>query len=419
MFAPLELFIGLRFAKSRRKGIMAAFISLASFLGIALGVMVLIIGLSAMNGFERELNNRVLSVIPSAEINATYANIYNASEATSILSKQENVLGASAVINIKALVSKDNVYRAIQIKGIEPNLEETVTPISKFVTAKSLSSLKDGNNIILGKKNAERLHANIGDEIDVYLSDVDKNTGKTSIPKGIKFKVVGFLEISGELDKLLAYIHIDKAREILNYEKDEATNIAFKVTDNYRARELAYDAVKGMLKEYKGSFFVKPWTYSFGYLYQDIQMIRTIMYLALIMVVGVACFNIVSSLIMDVNEKRSEIAILLSMGYSRSRILLTFIVQGSVSGTFGVIAGTIIGTLLSVNLTSVIQVIERICNVKLLNGDVYFIDFVPSEVCFSDVFLVAGIALILSVLASVIPSYISSKINPARELSSK
>lgn len=152
MFAPLELFIGLRFAKSRRKGIMAAFISLASFLGIALGVMVLIIGLSAMNGFERELNNRVLSVIPSAEINATYANIYNASEATSILSKQENVLGASAVINIKALVSKDNVYRAIQIKGIEPNLEETVTPISKFVTAKSLSSLKDGNNIILGKK---------------------------------------------------------------------------------------------------------------------------------------------------------------------------------------------------------------------------------------------------------------------------
>lgn len=419
MFKPLELFIGIRFAKARRKGIMASFISLASFIGIALGVMVLIVGLSAMNGFERELNNRVLSVIPSAELSSAYGNITDAGKLVELLSKEPNIKGAAPVVSTQALISKDNIYRATSLKGIEPAKEEQVTLMYKFITPNALAKLKEGDNIILGARNAKKLHAKIGDTIEVYLTKNTQELGKTSIAQGKIFKVVGLLELSGEIDGLLAFIHLDKARSLLGLDADEATEIAFGVTDNYQVEELSYKAVTHMLNEYQGRFYVKPWTSSYGYLYQDIQMVRTIMYLALIMVVGVACFNIVSSLIMDVNEKRSEIAILLSMGYSRMRVMRTFIVQGALSGALGAMVGALLGYIVASNLTRVIRTLEAIFNFEILNGDIYFIDFVPSEVYVKDVLLVGVIALILSIIASVIPSYVSSRINPAVELSGK
>ena len=418
MFKPLELFVGFRFARAKRKGIMSGFISMASFVGIALGVMVLIVGLSAMNGFERELNNRILGVVPSAELIPTVGVVKNTSIAVDLLNKENGIKGASPLVLIDAIISFNNKYKALQVRGVDPNFEEKVSGISKFLSKDSIQNLANDETIVIGKSIAKKLNINLGDSVDLILSKTKKE-GTSSNPVSTKLKVVGFVEIGGELDNFIALVNINEARKILELSDDEATHISVRVMDNYLAREQTYAALTNVLKKYNGSFYVKTWMVKHGFLYRDIQLVRSIMYLSLIMVVAVACFNIISSLFMDVNEKRSEIAILLSMGYSRLRVLLTFIVQGSISGTFGAIFGVGLGIITSLNLTQIIKAIEHTFNIQVLNGDVYFIDFVPSEIHYEDVFLVAVLALILSVLASVIPSYISSRINPAIELSGK
>lgn len=420
MFKPIPLFIGWRFAQARRQSIMASFISLASTMGIAIGVFVLIVGLSAMNGFEMELNHRVLGIIPSAQIDSSTGPFSQVEKAVGILKEHKDIKAAAPLISIEGLVSKGNVFKGVLIRGVDPKEEKTVLKIEEFLTTGGLDVLADRSvpNIILGDKIAKKLNVKIGDTVELIIAKVD-SSGAMQAPTGKIFTIRGIMKIGGELDNMFALVNINQARELLGLNSTEATGISVRVADNYSAREQGYDATRYLLNKFNGSFYVHSWMSSQGNLYRDIQMIRSIMYLALVMVVAVACFNIVSNLIMAVNEKRSEIAILLSMGYSRISVMLTFIVQGAISGCLGTICGAVIGIITALNLTVILKTIENIFSFQILNSDVYFIDFVPSEVHTMDVLLVVGVAVSLSLLASLIPSWVSSRVRPAQELSGK
>jgi lipoprotein-releasing system permease protein len=420
MFKPIPLFIGWRFAQARRQSIMASFISLASTMGIAIGVFVLIVGLSAMNGFEMELNHRVLGIIPSAQIDSSTGPFSQVEKAVGILKEHKDIKAAAPLISIEGLVSKGNVFKGVLIRGVDPKEEKTVLKIEEFLTTGGLDVLADRSvpNIILGDKIAKKLNVKIGDTVELIIAKVD-SSGAMQAPTGKIFTIRGIMKIGGELDNMFALVNINQARELLGLNSTEATGISVRVADNYSAREQGYDATRYLLNKFNGSFYVHSWMSSQGNLYRDIQMIRSIMYLALVMVVAVACFNIVSNLIMAVNEKRSEIAILLSMGYSRISVMLTFIVQGAISGCLGTICGAVIGIITALNLTVILKTIENIFSFQILNSDVYFIDFVPSEVHTMDVLLVVGVAVSLSLLASLIPSWVSSRVHPAQELSGK
>lgn len=420
MFKPLPLFIGWRFAHAKRQSIMASFISLASTIGIAVGVLVLIVGLSAMNGFEKELNHRVLGIIPSAELVGSSGVFGEVDKAVSILKQYKDINAAAPLVSTEGLISKDNTFKGVLIRGIDPKAESSVLNIEEFLSEGGLSVLQESNapNIILGAKIAAKLKVKIGDRVELIISKLDEK-GNMQAPTGKMFTLKGIMKIGGELDGLFALINIEQARSLLGLKNTEATGISVRVANNYDARQQAYEATRYLLKNFNGSFYVHSWMSSQGNLYRDIQMVRSIMYLALVMVVAVACFNIVSSLIMAVNEKRSEIAILLSMGYSRFSVMLTFIVQGSISGCLGAISGAIIGVIIAKNLTVVIKALEYTFGIQILNGDVYFIDFVPSELHLVDVLIVVCVAISLSLVASFVPSWLSARVHPAQELSGK
>ncbi len=419
MHISLPIFIGWRFAKARRKSIMASFISFASSIGIALGVMVLIVGLSAMNGFEKELNHRVLGIIPSGEISAENP-LINVKQALEIVREEKVVLAASPVVATQGIISQNNIFKVSLLRGIDPALEKDVLNIEEFLFPRGLDLLADpqANNIILGDKIAQKLGVKVGDKVELIISQADQN-GRLQAPTGEFFTVVSLLHIGGELDGMISLMHIANARKLMHMGNDEATAISLRLSDNYKADLQVRSAARSIVKTQPDAVYVSTWMSTQYHLYHDIQMIRSILYLALVMVVCVACFNIVSSLIMSVNEKRSEIAILMSMGYTRTQVLYTFVVLGMRSGCLGTMVGTILGIGLAWQLTNVVKIIEAVLGIQVLDGNVYFIDFIPSDVHVMDVALVASVAIVLSLIASVAPAYMSTRVHPATELSGK
>ncbi len=423
MFKPLPLFIGLRFAKSLQRSVMARFITLASTIGITLGVMVLIVGLSAMNGFERELLYRVLGVIPSAEITSDEGVIPGVSKKISTLTTHESVVAAAPEINVNGLLSHAGIYKAVQVRSIDPTLEQKVLNLKPFVVKGSLDDLNSNVDntlpkIVIGEQVAKHIKADIGDSIELLMTRPSKEGG-ISVPLATEYQISGIIKIGGQLDSLIAFAGIENTRKLLEMKEDTATVISFKTRDIFKAREQSYSAVRYLVSKIPESLYVQSWVSKQGKLYNDIQMIRSILYLALVLVVAVACFNIISSMIMSVNEKRSEIAILMSMGYRKSQLIATFVVHGGVSGLVGSVFGIILGILTSLYLTEIISFIETLFGFHLLNQDVYFIDFVPSELHWFDVFIVGFVAVLLSLLAATIPAWFASRIKPAIELSGK
>ncbi|MGN1394056.1 MAG: lipoprotein-releasing ABC transporter permease subunit [Succinivibrionaceae bacterium] len=420
----LPLKIGFRFSKARKSSSLAKFISLASTMGIAIGVAVLIIGLSAMNGFERELDHRVLGITPGAEIISSTGAIKDSSKVINLLQQVAKIKAASPNIIINGLIHKDNVYKPIQVRGIEPSLESKVLGINEFIQdSKNLEVLNDENpdnlpGIIIGDLIAKHLHVKIGDNIE-FINAESSDNGSLKATLGTIFKVKAIFKIGGQLDGLISFIHINSSQKILDLPRDSATQFSVKLYDIFNAQEDSREATRYVLDHYMGGFYVQSWMLKYGNLYRDIQMIRTILYLALVLIVAVACFNIISSLVMAINDKRSEIAILMSLGYKRGSVLLTFITSGIISGIIGALIGAIIGSLSATYLTEIVNCIQNIFGIQILKQEVYFINFIPSEVHILDILLVVGVAFILTIVATIIPSYMSTKINPAKELSGK
>ncbi|MEY6762175.1 lipoprotein-releasing ABC transporter permease subunit LolE [Kluyvera ascorbata] len=412
MAPSLSLLIGLRFSRGRRRGGMVSLISVISTVGIALGVAVLIVGLSAMNGFERELNNRILAVVPHGEIEAVNQPW---SHWQSVLPKVEAVKGIEAAapyINFTGLVESGSNLRAIQVKGVDPAQESKLSALPRFVQAEAWANFKAGEQqIILGKGVADALKVKAGDWVSIMIPNSNPEH-KLLQPKRVRLHVTGILQLSGQLDHSFAMIPMQDAQQYLDM-GESISGIAIKVNDVFNANKLVRDAGE-VTNNY---VYIKSWIGTYGYMYRDIQMIRAIMYLAMVLVIGVACFNIVSTLVMAVKDKSSDIAVLRTLGAKDGLIRAIFVWYGLLAGLLGSVCGVVIGVLGSLYLTNIINVIEKLIGHQFLSGDIYFIDFLPSELHWLDVVYVLVTALLLSLLASWYPARRASRIDPARVLS--
>ncbi|MGK2889162.1 MAG: lipoprotein-releasing ABC transporter permease subunit LolE [Candidatus Malihini olakiniferum] len=411
-FPPLSLLIGLRFSQGRRRGGMVSLISVISTIGIALGVAVLIVGLSAMNGFERELKNRILAVVPHGEIEPVNPPFTGWQAMLPKVERVPGIVAAAPYIHFTGLLESGARLRAIQMKGVDPQQESRLSALSNFVAGEAWTNFKAGEQqVILGKGAAQVLEVKTGDWVTGMIPNSDPQM-KLLQPKRIRLHVSGILQLSGQFDHSLALIPLADAQQYLDM-GDDVSGIAIKVDDVFASSKLVRDAGK-VADTY---IYIRDWIGTYGYMYRDIQMIRTIMYLAMVLVIGVACFNVVSTLVMAVKDKSSDIAVLRTLGASDRLIRTIFIWYGLLAGLLGCVIGAVIGVVATLQLSIIIRGLESLTGHHFLSGDIYFIDFLPSELHMMDVVLVLLTAVVLSLLASWYPARRASHIEPARVLS--
>ncbi|MGL5006762.1 MAG: lipoprotein-releasing ABC transporter permease subunit LolE [Plesiomonas sp.] len=412
MLRPLSLFIGLRYSRARRRNGMVSFISVISTLGIALGVAVLIMGLSAMNGFQRELNDRILAVVPHGEITPAEGSLLNWQKVETRLQRHPGIVATAPYVTFTALADQGTQLKAVQIRGVDPASEEKISALPQFVLGDAWKTFRSGKNeLILGKGVADSLGLKVGDWLTLMIPNPDPEM-KLRQPKRIRLQITGLLQLHGQLDHTFGMVPLRDAQEYLDL-GEGVSGVAMKVDKVFEAAKIVRDA--GRLTGVYG--YVRSWMGTYGYMYRDIQMVRVIMYLAMVLVISVACFNIVSTLVMAVKDKQSDIAVLRTMGANNRIIRNIFLWYGMMAGMVGCAFGVVGGVVLSLNLTRIIRAIETLVGHKFLSGDIYFVDFLPSELRIQDVVLVALTAIVLSLLASLYPAWRATKIDPARILS--
>ncbi|EKT56383.1 lipoprotein-releasing ABC transporter permease subunit LolE [Providencia sneebia] len=409
---PLALLTALRFSRGRRRTGMVSLVSIVSTLGIVLGVAVLIIGLSAMNGFERELKDRVLSVVAHGQIDAVKTPYQDWDHAYDAIKNTAGVSGASPYIRFTGLLERGANLKAIQVMGVSPETESDVSALPEFVLNDAWKHFQAGKqSIILGQGVADALNVKVGDWLTIMIPNADDSL-KIQQPKRIRVQVAGIFRLSGLLDHQLALVPLSDAQEYLGY-GNGITGFEIKANNPFDAEKVIYDAgIKTM-----HYVTIKSWMSDYGYMYNDIQMVRGIMYLAMVLVIGVACFNIVSTLVMAVKDKSSDIAVLRTLGAKDRQIRAIFLWYGLLSGLIGSIIGAVLGVIISLNLTTIIKGLECILGHPILSGDVYFIDFLPSQLHLMDIVYVLLTTIILSLVASWYPARRASKLDPARILS--
>ncbi|MEW6991164.1 lipoprotein-releasing ABC transporter permease subunit LolE [Colwelliaceae bacterium 6441] len=415
MFKPLSLFLGIRYIANRQGKGFASFISASSTIGIALGVMILIIVLSAMNGFERALAQHLLSIVPHSELMAVNDPIDDWQATINKIQSNPNVIAAAPVIKMQGMMQKRDQLKGLELRGVDPLLETSVSSIAQYITAGSWQDLHKDNAVVIGEGIAKKLEVSLGDRVQMLLPAMqrghDINQQLSALTKR-NMTVVGIFKFGGEVDSNQAYISFNQASELLGYQQGQAQGIRLKVDDVFSAPKISRKVLY-TVDAYVG---VYDWTYSQGYLYNDIQMVRMVMFIVLVLVIAVASFNIVSTLIMAVNEKQSDIAILKTMGARSSTIMMTFILQGVTNGLLGCVIGGVLGVYLSINLTEFSMAIENFLGVKFLSADVYFIDFLPTYVSQPDVVVTVVTALMLTLIATFYPAWRATKIEPAQIL---
>ena len=410
-------FISWRYQRGKQKNPLVALIAKFSAIGIALGVTVLIVGLSAMNGFERELNQRILAVVPHAEIlsapNAADPTIHHWQNLETRLQQNAQIKGISPFVSFTALVENGSKLKVVQVKGIEKQVEDRVSSLGNFVQEQGWDKFGKEGGLVLGSGIARELDVKAGDWVTLLISQ-QNGYEQLAQPTRERVQVTAILRLDGQLDYSYALLPLAQAQEFLTYKSDQITGVELKLDDPFSVKNLDLS----MLNDYPQMLYIQNWIGKFGYMYRDIQLIRTVMYIAMVLVIGVACFNIVSTLIMAVKDKQGDIAIMRTLGANNAFIKRIFIWYGLQAGMKGCLIGIVLGIILALNLTTFIQGIEWVIGKKLLSGDVYFVDFLPSELHWLDVLMVLVAALALSLIASFYPASRAAKLQPAQVLSS-
>ena len=418
MFKPLSLFLGWRYVSSRQSNGFSAFISASSTLGIALGVTVLIVVLSAMNGFERELSQKLLSIVPHAELVSVNEPIKNWPESIKKIASEPGVIAAAPVIKMTGMLQHGLKLKAVEVRGVDAELEMQVSSIDDYIIAGKWQGLmateKNNNAIIIGSGVAKKLSVALGDKILLLLPPRESNDVNKmfSAPITRHVEIVGIFKFGGTIDETLAYIPLALASDVMGYQANETQSIRLKVTDVFSAAKIA----RQVAYNFDHYVYINNWTRAQGHLFNDIQLVRMVMFIVLVLVIAVASFNIVSTLIMAVNNKQGDIAILKTMGASSTTIMLAFIAQGLVNGVVGSLLGALCGVYLALNLTDIISALEHLLGVTFLSGDVYFINYLPSVVHMSDVYATVITALLMSFLATIYPAWRATKVQPAQVL---
>jgi lipoprotein-releasing system permease protein len=379
-------------------------------IGLILGVAVLIIVLSVMNGFDRELQQRILGMVPHAVIEGAEP-LPDWRSIDKQVEKNPRVLAAAPFIQGQGMVTGGGNVRGVMLNGVLPDQEKTVSIIEDHMIQGSLDDLVPGEfGIIIGKLMANSLRLQIGDKVTVVLPEASV-TPAGVLPRLKRFTVKGIFSVGAELDGNYTLIHMDDAAKLMRT-GGKAQGIRLLVDDLFAAPQVAQEVAATL----KGRYYVSDWTRTQGNLFQAIRMEKTMIGLLLMFIVAVAAFNIVSTLVMVVTDKTADIAILRTMGATPGRIMRIFIVQGAVIGVFGTLIGTTLGVLGALNVSAFISWLEGVLGHKFLSADVYFISYLPSQLQWQDVFIISGAGLAMSLLATIYPAWRASRVDPAEAL---
>ncbi|MFV1922440.1 MAG: lipoprotein-releasing ABC transporter permease subunit [Methylotenera sp.] len=411
---PYELFVGLRYTRAKRKNHFISFISLTSMVGIALGVAALIIVLSVMNGFQSELRNRILGVASHIEI-TEYSNQLSQWNALSKqVDKQQQVQASAPYIMAQGMLSNGQAVQGALVRGIQPDLENKVADLGSNMKQGQLSDLGAGAfNIILGADLAYALGVSVGDKV-VLMAPQGQFTPTGVVPRIKQFTVVGLFQIGMyEYDAGLALIHIQDAAKLYRM-GDKVSGLRLKINDLFEARAMTEDLGKTLLP--LGAYYITDWTQKHANFFKAIQLEKRVMFIILTLIVAVAAFNIVSTLVMAVTDKRADIAIMRTLGASPRSIMQIFIIQGALIGIIGTFFGAVLGIVIALNIDTIIPFIENLFHVQFLAKDVYYISDLPSKLEWSDTIKIIFTSIVLSLMATLYPSYKASKINPAEAL---
>lgn len=408
MFKPFSLFVGFRYTRAKRRNSFISLISLISVAGLALGVAVLITVLSVMNGFDQELKNRILGMMPQASLQA-YQPFNNWQKVVKYAEKDPRVVAAAPFNHIQGMLAADGQVSPAMIMGIEPVEEKRVSIIGKHLLIGGLENLKPGEfGIVLGSGLAQNLGVMMGDKVTVVMPEAAMSPAGV-IPRFKRFTIVGIFKVGAEVDGALAYIHLKDAGKLLRIE-DGVQGVRLKLHDLFMAPKVASD----LANKHPEYFYSTDWTQTHGNLFSAIKMEKAMMAILLLFIVAVAAFNIVSSLVMVVTDKRADIAILRTLGASPRMIMKIFMVQGTVVGLLGTFSGIFLGILLSLTISDIASGIEHLFNISLF--DAYFVNYLPSQLEISDVIFVSLIAFFLCFLATIYPAWRAAKVQPAEAL---
>lgn len=407
----LSLQLARRFRRGKSSNRYISFVSLSSTLGIGLGCFVLIILLSVMNGFERELRERLLAIIPHAELfSINQQGIVDWREYQQVLGEDPRIREVEPYTKITGMIQQGSELKAVELTGIQINAAIPARWQNEISDADWQRLRQGPNQVLLGKGILNKLGLAPGDKISVVIPSVTEDL-TFAAPKNLYLTVAGSIKVGGELDNLIGIMHLETASEQAGI-KSGAQGLRFQFYDPFAA----YSIIREVGYGFPQAVYMSDWTRTQGHLYDDIRLVRVVVYIALSLVIAVACFNIVSSLVMAVKEKQASIAILKTMGATDSQIRNTFVFQGLLNGFIGVFWGTLLAVITAPNLSLIVGKLEDLLGIKVLSGDIYFIDFLPSQLQANDVLLTVLVAIVLSVLATLYPAQKAAAIQPARAL---
>lgn len=412
MYKFLPLYIGLRYIRAKRRNQFISFISLVSMLGIALGVMVLITVLSVMNGFDHEISDRIFNMSQQVTVTNFDQVVGDWQNLKQTVSKQNDVTGVAPFVRGQAMLANAGVAKPVFLTGILPDEEKQVSQIATKMTHGDYDSLQPGRfGIIMGEALAESLGLSLGDKVTVLTTDVNVSPVGV-VPQYKRFTLTGLFKVGGgfQFDETAAFIEMHDAQKLFKLQNN-VSGLRVKVTDLYVAPRVTDELQQALPQNYIGN-----WTNEFGVYFKAIKMEKSMMFCILILIIAIAAFNLVSTLVMVVTDKQSEIAILRTLGASPSSIMAIFMVQGCIVGVVGTILGVLSGILLAINAPNIVAGIQHLLHTNLISSSVYFIDYLPSRLEWKDVFEISVVSFFLSLLATLYPAWQASKTQPAEAL---
>ena len=412
MAFPYELMIGLRYTRAKRRNHFISFISLISMLGIALGVTALIVVLSVMNGFQTELRGRILAVVSHVQISGANGDMADWEAVAALSASEPRVLAAAPYVQEQAMLSFGQSVRGAIVRGILPEMEDKVADFRSHIKAGSLDSLTpEAFNIVLGSELARALGVFVGDKVTL-IAPQGVVTPAGVVPRLKTFTVSGLFEVGMfEYDSGLALIRLEDAQRLYRLE-DRVSGVRLKLDDLFKAPQV----VRQLANRLNTAAYLSDWTRSHANFFRAVQIEKNMMFIILSLIVAVAAFNIVSTLVMAVTNKQADIAILRTLGASPSSIMGIFMVQGALIGFIGLALGVAGGVALALNVDVVVPFIERVLGTELMSKEVYYISSLPSELQWGDVLTITGLSFILSLVATLYPSWRASRVNPAEAL---